>query len=164
MTAVRRGAILPLFAVLLPVLLIFAGFAINMAYMQLVATELKITTDCAAHAGGRAMSVAQGDDTLTNEEKREKAVNDGIAMATQIAQANPVMGHVLSVGTGDDDSQIQILFGRSIRGDNGFGMYEFTPTSTEEVLTGDKRPSSLAVVGNLDLPMVFNVMRNGAFT
>ena len=67
MTAVRRGAILPLFAVLLPVLLIFAGFAINMAYMQLVATELKITTDCAAHAGGRAMSVAQGDDTLTNE-------------------------------------------------------------------------------------------------
>ena len=56
----RKGAIVPMFAILLPVLLIFCGFAINLAYMQVVTTELKIATDCAAHAGGRAMSVAQG--------------------------------------------------------------------------------------------------------
>ena len=34
----RTGAIMPLFALLLPLLLIFAGFAINLAYMQLVST------------------------------------------------------------------------------------------------------------------------------
>ncbi|MEM7784393.1 MAG: pilus assembly protein TadG-related protein, partial [Planctomycetota bacterium] len=49
----RRGAIAPLFAVILPMLLIFAGFAINLAYMQLVNTELKIATDATSHAGGR---------------------------------------------------------------------------------------------------------------
>ena len=52
----RRGAVLPLFAVLLPVLVILCAFAINVAYMQLTRTELKIATDAAARAGGRAWS------------------------------------------------------------------------------------------------------------
>ncbi len=46
--APRKGAIVPLFLVLLPVLLILCGFAINLAYMQLVSTELKVATDAAA--------------------------------------------------------------------------------------------------------------------
>ncbi|MEL7497536.1 MAG: VWA domain-containing protein [Planctomycetota bacterium] len=156
----RRGAIIPLFAILLPLLLIFAGFAINLAYMQLTATELKITTDCAAHAGGRAMSVAQGDQTLTNEQKRQKAIADGIAKAQEIAQANPVVGRTLSVGTSGDDSEIQVIFGKSIRGNNGYGRYEFTEMTLDEINSQNKRPSSLSVVSNMNLPMVFNVMKD----
>lgn len=52
-TTTRRGAILPLIAILLPVLLILSGFAINVAYMQLCQTELQISTDIAAKAAGR---------------------------------------------------------------------------------------------------------------
>lgn len=159
----RAGAIVPLFAILLPVLLIFAGFAVNLAYMQLVATELKITTDCAAHAGGRAMSVAQGDTTLTNIQKREKALADGMAKAIEVAQLNPVVGNVLSVGEAGSDSQIEIAFGRSTRANNGFGKYQFTELTLEQIRAQNRRPSSLAVTSNLELPMMFNVMKNSSF-
>ena len=78
----RQGAVLPLFAILLPMLLIFCGFAINLAYMQVVSTEMKIATDCAAHAGGRAMSVSQEDGTgKTLQERRDLAIEAGIDKA-----------------------------------------------------------------------------------
>ena len=159
----RKGAIVPLFAVLLPVLLVFAGFAINLAYMQLASTELKIATDAAAHAGGRAMSVAQGDDTLTNEQKRQKAIADGIAKAGEIAQLNRVMGKQLYVDS-SPNSEIQVTFGRSVRGNNGYGKYEFTELTMAELNQQNKRPSSLAVTSNMDFPMIFNVMKDQQVT
>ena len=58
----RKGAVAPLFACLLPVLFMLSGFAINVAYMQLRSTEIKVASDAAAHAGGRAMSLYQTTD------------------------------------------------------------------------------------------------------
>ena len=151
----RRGAIMPLFALLLPLLLIFAGFAINLAYMQLVSTELKIATDASCHAGGRAMSYLQTDDI-------DESVDLTIFHATRIAQANLVAGRQLSVGTDDEAAQITLHFGRSIRGDNaygsGFGMYEFTEIPVADVRDGTTRPSSLGVTGDLDIPMIFRMV------
>lgn len=158
-TTSRRGAIVPLFAILLPVLLVFAGFAINLAYMQLAATELKVATDCAAHAGGRAMSVAQSDASLTNEQKREKALQDGIAKAQEVAQLNLVMGKQLLVDT-TEDSQVQVTFGRSVRANSGYGRYEFTELSLNEINAQNMRPSSLAVTTNMQFPMIFNTMKD----
>lgn len=162
----RKGAIVPLFAILLPALLILCGFAINLAYMQLVTTELKISTDCAAHAGGRAMSIAQADETLTVQQKRDLAIKAGINKAKEIAALNQVAGRTLSVGDSESGSEIEIGFGKSIRGNNeygnGYGMYNYTETPTADILTGDTRPSSLRVTGNLTLPMVFRVMNNPA--
>lgn len=156
----RRGAIVPLFAILLPVLLVFCGFAINLAYMQVVTTELKIATDCAAHAGGRAMSVAQDNENLTVAEKRDYAIEAGIEKAMELAAINTVLGRQLSVGEEGSGSTIEIGFGSSVRANNGYGMYEYTETPLDEVLNGDARPSSLHVVGNLDVPMIFQVMNN----
>ena len=156
----RKGAIVPLFALLLPVILIFCGFAINLAYMQVVTTELKIATDCAAHAGGRAMSVAQDDPNATAQEKRDLAVEAGISKATEIATVNTVLGRQLSVGGEGSDSEIEIGFGSSVRSNNGYGMYEYTELETEEVLNGDSRPSSLHVQGNMNVPLLFRVMSN----
>jgi hypothetical protein len=162
----RKGAIVPLFAILLPALLILCGFAINLAYMQLVTTELKISTDCAAHAGGRAMSIAQADDTLTVQQKRDLAIQEGISKAKEIATLNQVAGRTISVGNSGSGSEIEIGFGKSIRGDNaygpGYGMYDYTETPTADILTGDTRPSSIRVTGNLNLPLVFRVMNNPA--
>jgi uncharacterized protein YegL len=148
----RGGAIMPLFALLMPVLLIFAGFAVNLAYMQLVSTELKIATDAAAHAGGRAMSLKQSKDI-------NESLETTIAQARLTAQANLVGGHVLSVGAEGDESQIQLSFGKSIRGNNGYGMYEFTEIPINQITSGQQRPSSLAVLGNIELPMAFGMLK-----
>lgn len=158
----RKGAIVPLFAILLPLLLIASGFAINLAYMQVVTTELKIATDCAAHAGGRAMSVAQDTANLTVQEKRDYAVESGISMAQKLAATNTVFGRQLSVGDEGSGSEIEIGFGNSVRANNGYGMYEYTETDMADVLNGDSRPSSLHVVGNMNLPLVFRVMSTAA--
>ncbi|MEZ6130642.1 MAG: VWA domain-containing protein [Planctomycetaceae bacterium] len=52
----RRGAILILVILCLPVVLAFAVFAINVAWMQLTRTELRTATDAAAKAGSRMLS------------------------------------------------------------------------------------------------------------
>ena len=62
---IRDGAIVPLFAILLPVLLILAAFAVNISFYQLTATELRIATDVASHAGGRSLNVYQNMDEPT---------------------------------------------------------------------------------------------------
>ncbi|MFT5299779.1 MAG: hypothetical protein ACI87E_003296 [Mariniblastus sp.] len=147
----RAGAIMPMFAILLPMMMIFAGFAINLAYMQLATTELKIATDAAAHAGGRAMSVHQTTDAA-------------IAQARLTTEANLVAGQVLSVGAAGGTDQVQILFGKSVRSDNGYGMYEFIEVTKSDVDSGAEQATSLGVVGTLDLPMVFNSMNIGSFS
>ncbi len=46
----RRGSILTMLLILLPVLILFVGFAIDYAYMQRARTELRRATDLAAKA------------------------------------------------------------------------------------------------------------------
>lgn len=48
----RRGAILPLIVLLLPVMLLLASFVVNLAYIELTRTELRIAVDSAARAAG----------------------------------------------------------------------------------------------------------------
>src|SRR3954468_13380242 len=55
----RHGAMLVLVAVCLPLCIIMAAFAINVAWMQLVRTELRTSTDAAARAGGKELSLSQ---------------------------------------------------------------------------------------------------------
>jgi len=71
-TANRDGAIVPLFAILLPVLLVLAAYSVNLAYMQLTTTELRIATDVTSHAGGRALNVFQNMDNPTAERVIDK--------------------------------------------------------------------------------------------
>ena len=49
-TASRRGAMLVLIAICLPLIVILAAFAVDVAWMQLVRTELRTATDAAARA------------------------------------------------------------------------------------------------------------------
>jgi hypothetical protein len=147
----RKGAVAPLFAFMLPVLLIFCGFAINLAYMQKVSTELKVATDASAHAGGRAMSVHQTTDAA-------------IAQAELTAQANLVGGQVISISASEnDEDHFDAQFGLSTRGDGGYGMYEFTGVDKDDVDTGVQRATSIAINTRIELPVVFNVMNYGNF-
>ena len=101
----RLGAILPLFAILTPVLILVAMIAINLATLQLARTELKVSTDAAARGGGRAWS-------LTNDE------NEAIRFAQIAASANTVNGNGLTLDDAD------ITFGTASR--SGQGRYQFT--------------------------------------
>ena len=49
----RRGAVIPMLAILLPVVIILAAFAINIAYLELNRTEMFIASDAVSRATGR---------------------------------------------------------------------------------------------------------------
>ncbi len=99
----RDGAIIPLMAILLPVLLILCGFAINMSYYQLTTTELKIATDVASHAGGRSLNVYQNMDQPT----ADKVVTKMQQTIDSFYQANDVAGQNLTL-PGDFSSYIEL--------------------------------------------------------
>ena len=89
----RRGAVVILFMVVLPALLILSAVAINLAYLQLSRTELMVANDLAANAGGRALSAKQSIDAARDMAIRTAALNrvaglplhlDSAASANQI--------------------------------------------------------------------------------
>ena len=133
----RRGAVLPLFAVLLPVLLILCAFAINIAYMQLTRTELKIASDAAARAGGRAWS-------------HHQSVSQAQLFARQAAVRNMVSGKQLRL----QNSEIE--FGSSVRTNSGSGRYSFVTKDTAAVAAGTEEANSVRVLARFS-----SASRNG---
>lgn len=92
----RRGAMMVGVAILLPVLFILAALTINVAYLQLVRTELQIATDAACRAAGHTFA-ATGDRSLA------------LAAAQAVARRNMVGGRPASVDVGD------LEFGMAVR-------------------------------------------------
>jgi len=78
----RFGATLVLIAILLPVLFILAGFAINISYLQLVQTEAQIATDAAASAAGKVFA-------MTGDK------NAAMTAAADVAARNPIGTKIL---------------------------------------------------------------------
>src|SRR5829696_2167052 len=84
----RRGAMLVLIAVCLPLFVVMAAFALNVAWMQLVRTELRTSTDAAARAGAKELSLSQ-------------TTADARAAAKAAARRNLVAGDPLQLADGD---------------------------------------------------------------
>lgn len=53
----RRGAVIPLVCLLMPVLVILAAFSINFAHMELVRTQAQIASDASVRAAGRTFAL-----------------------------------------------------------------------------------------------------------
>lgn len=155
----RKGAVLPLFALMLPVILILCGFAINMAYMQLVSTEMKVATDVSSHAGGRAMSEAQRTivQNKTGVERRTLIVDQTYDAIKTASKWNKVGGKTLKVRLDDQD----VHFGYSTRENQG--KYEFNRVPVEQIKAGVHRASSVGVVGQVNIPFVFQTMKISNF-
>ena len=103
----RQGAIIVLFAILLPILLVILGFAVDYAYMQKTRGEVRVIADLGAKAAADTLARTGGD------------VAAAIAAAKLVAQTNLVAGKSLTL---TDD---QIIFGRAAKG--GDGSYKVTP-------------------------------------
>jgi Flp pilus assembly protein TadG len=95
---------LPLIAALLPVLLIFLGFAVDLAYMQTTRLELQAAADSAARAG--ATQLSQTDDATSARN-----------FAKDIARQNLVAGAPLLLRNSD------VRIGRSDRNANGSWIF-----------------------------------------
>lgn len=101
----RRGAIIIYGALSLFLLLVMAVFAIDVAYMQLVRTELRTSTDAAASAASESLA-------------RTQSVGNARAAALALAAANPVARDPLQLSDAD------IVFGvaEQIDGQGRFGF------------------------------------------
>ncbi len=145
-TQQRRAAIVPMFAVIFPVLMIFCGMAINLAYVQLSHTQMKIAVDAAVHAGGRRLGTPQlnEDGSVQTLDEAKEGVKD---FAAQIAAMNFVAGRPAVI----PDSVME--FGRStreVRDDGSYTPYTYYDINSNQI------PSSFRIVSNqLTLPHVF---------
>jgi Ca-activated chloride channel homolog len=74
----RRAAILTLFVMLLPVLLVMLGFSVDMAYMQLVQTEMRLASDNVARVAA---------DNLSRFEDESQAIAAGVGVADDFTVA-----------------------------------------------------------------------------
>ncbi len=130
---------LVLIAVCLPLCVIMAGFAINVAYMQLVRTELRTATDSAARAAAKELSLSQSVDTAR-------------ARAKDAALRNKVAGAPLKLADGD------IEFGNAAQA---------TEESKFVFTLGGKKPNAVRVTGQRtkgSLGGPVDLMLTGMFT
>ena len=111
-TTLRTGTITVMLAIILPVIFILCAMAINLAQVQLARTELKIATDAATRAGGRAWAYHNDKDQV-------------IAFAKEGAAANTILNQ--SIQLVDDEIQ----FGTTTRLGTA-GRYEFTATDADD--------------------------------
>lgn len=80
----RRGAIVPMVCLLLPMLIVLAAFSINFAHMELVRTQAQIASDASVRAAGRTFA-------LTGD------LNASKAMARNLAERNAIGGKPLAL-------------------------------------------------------------------
>ena len=128
----RRGSVLGLMAVLLPVLAILAAFSINLAQIQLTRTEVMVATDAAARAGGRAFSELQ-------------TVDAAKTAAVTTAALNDVNGEPLQLNFSDGANELE--FGRATQPGGLSGRYIFEKIPTSDVTSGVEVASAFRVNG-----------------
>lgn len=134
--ASRRGAIMILTVLLLPVLVLLVGFSVDFAHMQRVRTELRRSTDLAAKVGASVL-----------------ADTSDIALARQATKDIALLNKV--AGTGLNLSDSQIVFGTSQR----------QPDGTWNFNAGGSAPNAVQVFGRRTVGSVDGEVKSyfGAF-
>jgi hypothetical protein len=128
----RRGAMLVLIAFCLPLCIIMAAFAVDVAWMQLVRTELRTATDSAARAGAKELSLSQ-----STAAARQRA--------KETARRNMVAGKPMRLANKD------IEIGKGVQADEQ-SRFQFTKGGSRPNavrVTGDRTQGSLAGPVNL---------------
>jgi Ca-activated chloride channel homolog len=117
--AFRGGAMLVLIAVCLPLCVIMAAFAVDVAWMHLVRAELRTATDAAARAGAKELSLSQSIPAARDRAK-------------QVARRNQVAGEPMLLSNSD------IEIGSS-KQSSDLSRFQFT--------RGEARPNAVRVTG-----------------
>jgi Ca-activated chloride channel family protein len=138
-TANRRGATAVVFVIILPVLMLFIGFSVDLAYMQLSRAELRAATDLAAKAASTELAET-GDTALA------------IVKGQQVASANMVAGQGLTLDNTD------FVFGNTTRSPTGKWNFTASASPMNAVQVNGRRTAA-APDGEVDL--FFSGLING---
>lgn len=90
----RKGSIIVLVSVLIVVLIAMAAFTVDVAYMQMVRTELRASTDAAARAGAEALCRTQQKGQAISAAMDTAARNRVGGRAHQLATTDILVGNV----------------------------------------------------------------------
>ena len=118
----RCGAILPLIALLLPVLIVIVGFSVDLAFMQSVRTEMRVVADLSAKAAAAELS-------------RTQSVGQARVAARDVASNNLVAGKAVTLDNAD------IVFGRSTL-QSGSWVFQAGGTPNNSIQVNVRRTSS----------------------
>ncbi len=118
----RQGSIFVVMLLLLPIIILFAGFAVDVAYVQRIKMELRSATDLAAKSA--ALDLSQYSDMTS---ARQKAI--------EIAADNEVGGLPLALAAED------IVFGNAARQADGRYLFSDTVTPFNAVKIVGRRTS-----------------------
>lgn len=129
----RRGAVVVLVAVLIPVLLVIVGFAVDCANIQRAKTEMRAVADLSAKAAASSLS-------------RSQDVNEARKAAREVAFANEIIGKPVVLDDAD------IVLGRSQRQSNGEWVFQAAATPYNSIQVTPKRTGTSV---NGPLPLYF---------
>ena len=105
----RKGAMMPAIAFLMPIVMIFIGYSVNIAFMELAQTELRLSCDSAAKAALVNFGATQSQ-------------TGAVSFAQSVAANNKICGNTLTIPSGN------FRFGNSTKQSNG--SYTFSAGST----------------------------------
>ena len=128
----RRGSVIGLLAMMLPVLAILIAVVVNSSYMQLTRTELIIATDASARSAGRTYSELQN-------------VNDAKTAARVTAAKNRIAKKPLRVRTGDAKNEVE--FGYMTNSGGNYMRFTFNKVPTADVIAGTAKANAVRVNG-----------------
>ena len=122
----RDGAIIVLFAILLPVLVLILGFTVDYAYIQRSRNEVRVLSDLAVKAAADTLARTGGDEEAA------------LAAARVVSENNTVAGKNITLNRDD------IIFGRSYRQPDGSYQYFAGDTPANAVQVIARRDASTA--------------------
>jgi len=163
----RNGAMMVLIAFCLPLCLIMAAFAVNVAWMQLVRTELRTGTDAAARAGAEGLSLYQNTTTAQAKAIEAAARNRVAGQPLKITGSNIEFGNArqateavrfLFTSGGSSPNAVRVTVG----GDKNSGTSEVGLLFSGVFKTRSFRPRETATATVLDRDICLVVDRSGS--
>lgn len=162
----RRGAMLVFIAVCLPLLIIMAAFAIDVAWMQLARTELRTATDSASRAGAKELSLKQSE-TAARTKAKEAAARNMVAGEPLVLKDSEIeVGKSVQVGTGRFNFTVSAAKPNAVRvfgkrtSDSKSGPVDLMMTKVLGV--DDFEPVATATSTQLDRDICLVVDRSGS--
>ena len=96
----RTGAMLPLIAVVMIIMIIGAVFSVDISYMHMVRAELRTATDAAAKAGAEALARTQDPDAAIDAVLRVASQNRVAGRGLELNRDDIVLGSVQETDSG----------------------------------------------------------------
>lgn len=168
----RRGAMMMLIVICLPIVLMFSAFSINVAYMQLTRTELRTATDASVRAGSRVLSITQNVAAARTAAIAGAARNSVAGTPMTVAGANVTFGESdLNAATGKYDftstpDTSQKITGISVTADRTAASADGAVPMLFQGLfdTGTFQPVKTAVASQVDRDVFLVLDRSGSMT